>query len=164
MKSDAPPIGSDATPELVFERLFNAPAKSVFRAWTDPTRLVQWWGPHGFRTTIERMDVRVGGTWSYILHGPDGVQYPNTAVFEILEPPHRLVFRNTGGHIQDKHLTCRMVATFVEKQQQTQVKLRMQFQSIDRLASAKQRGAVEGGEQSLERLAALLPGSECRNL
>ncbi|MGD1884883.1 MAG: SRPBCC domain-containing protein [Paracoccaceae bacterium] len=156
MKSDAPPIGSDATPELVFERLFNAPAKSVFRAWTDPTRLVQWWGPHGFRTTIESMDVRVGGTWSYVLHGPDGVQYPNTAVFEVLEPPHRLVFHNTGGHVEDKHLTCRMVVTFAEVRGQTQVTLRMQFRSIAQLESAKQRGAVEGGRQSFERLKTLL--------
>ncbi len=160
MKSDVPPIGADATPELVFEHLFNAPAKAVFRAWTDPKRLVQWWGPHGFRTTIQSMDVRVGGTWSYVLHGPDGVQYPNTAVYEVLEPPHRLIFRNTGGHVQDKHLTCRMIATFVEIQEQTQVTLRMQFQSIVRLENAKQWGAVEGGKQSFERLDALLLGTE----
>ncbi len=161
MKSDFPPIAAGTTPELIFERLFKAPAEAVFRAWTDPTRLVQWWGPHGFHMTIESMDVRVGGTWSYVLHGPDGSQYPSTAVFEALDPPHRLVFRNTGGHVEDKHLTCRMVVTFAEKHEQTQVTLRMQFQSIERLERAERRGAVEGGEQSFERLAALLLGTQC---
>lgn len=156
MKSDAPPVDVSSRPELIFERVFNAPAEAVFRAWTDPTRLVQWWGPHGFRMTIESIDARVGGTWSYVLHGPDGTQYPNTAVFEVLDPPNRLVFQNTGGDVEDKHLTCRMVATFVEKHGQTQVTLRMQFQSVERLERARQRGAVEGGEQSFEKLEVLM--------
>lgn len=156
MKSDTPSVSVSATPELVFERSFNAPAEAVFRAWTDPACLVQWWGPHGFRTTIEYIDARVGGTWSYVLHGPDGTQYPNRAVFEEVDPPHRLVFQNTGGHVEDKHLTCRMVATFVETHGQTQVTLRMEFQSVERLERARQRGAVEGGEQSFEKLEVLM--------
>ncbi len=158
-KNRLPGRGSGA-PELVFSRAFNAPADAVYRAWTDPARLVQWWGPHGFRLTIQEMDVRVGGTWRYVLHGPDGTQYPNVAVFEELDPPRRLVFFNTGGHVEDKHLTCRMIATFAEDGARTLVTLQMQFETVEALDRAKARGAKAGGEESFQRLAELLEDSQ----
>ncbi len=44
----------------------------VWEAWTDPKQVALWWGPNGFSTTIEQMDVRPGGVWKQVLHGPDG--------------------------------------------------------------------------------------------
>ncbi len=61
--------------ELVITRVFDAPRELVFKAWTEPGRLVQWWGPNGFTVTIQEMDVRPGGEWNLILHGPDGTDY-----------------------------------------------------------------------------------------
>ena len=68
--------------EISITRLFDAPRELVFEAWTDPEQVVQWWGPHGFTTTIHEMDVRPGGVWRFIMHGPDGTDYDNRVVFE----------------------------------------------------------------------------------
>lgn len=138
--------------ELVFSRVFAAPADNVYRAWTDPDQLVHWWGPRGFSLTVRAMEVKVGGVWDYILHGPDGTDYPNRAVFEEVDPPKRLVFFNTGGHVSDRHLTCRMIVTFDGQDSDTLVTLRMQFGSSTSLNQAKARGAEQGGTESFIRL------------
>jgi len=59
---------------------------------TEPQHVVNWWGPRGFTTTIQEMDVRPGGVWKHIMHGPDGANYPNHSVFREVVAPERLVF------------------------------------------------------------------------
>lgn len=138
--------------ELIFSRVFAASIEVVYRAWTDPDQLVRWWGPKGFSLTIRTMELKVGGIWEYILHGPDGTDYPNRAIFEEVDPPKRLVFFNTGGHVSDRHLTCRMIVTFDGQKAHTLVTLRMQFESSASLDQAKARKAEQGGLESFVRL------------
>ena len=57
-------VTSSAERELVLSRVFDAPRKMVWEAWTDPEQVAQWWGPNGFSTRIEEMDVRPGSVWS----------------------------------------------------------------------------------------------------
>ena len=155
------PVGHDEnTRELVFSRVFAFPQAMVFQAWTDPEQLAHWWGPKGFSLSVLAMDFRVGGIWEYILHGPDGTDYPNRAVFEEIDPYQRLVMFNTGGHVVDKHLTSRLIATFDARENGCLVTLRMQFKDQSALDTAKARGAESGGQQSLERLADLLSGTD----
>jgi len=72
------PSTSPATErEITLSRLFDAPREVVFDAWTDPRQIAAWWGPDGFTNTIQEMDVRPGGVWRFVMHGPDGVDYPN---------------------------------------------------------------------------------------
>ncbi len=150
--------GEDRNRELVFSRVFAAPATTVYSAWTDPDKLVHWWGPRGFSLTIEEMDVKVGGAWVYTLHGPDGTDYPNRAVFEVVDPPRCLVFFNTGGHVDDRHLTCRMTVTFQPQEVDgaralhTLVTLRMAFETVTACERAQARGAGQGGRESFARL------------
>jgi uncharacterized protein YndB with AHSA1/START domain len=59
---NSPRTGQDAR-TIVTTRVFDAPRELVFEAWTNPKHLVQWWGPHGFTTTIRAIDVRPGGVW-----------------------------------------------------------------------------------------------------
>ena len=56
--------------------------------------MVQWWGPRGFRNTIQEMDVRPGGHWRFVMHGPDGRDYPNHVVYVEVKRPERLVFKH----------------------------------------------------------------------
>lgn len=142
--------------QLVFSRVFAASPSVVFQAWTDPEQLVHWWGPKGFALTVNAMDVRVGGVWDYILHGPDGTDYPNRTVFEDIVPGERLVMLNTGGHVADNHLTCRMIATFEEHNDGCLVTLCMRFKSRASLDAARARGAEAGGRESLVRLEEVL--------
>lgn len=78
--------------EIVLTRVLDAPRELVFDAWTDRKHIAQWWGPRGFTTTIHEMDVRPGGVWRFMMHGPDGVDYPNRIVFREVVKPERLVY------------------------------------------------------------------------
>jgi uncharacterized protein YndB with AHSA1/START domain len=63
--------------QIVTTRVLDAPRELVFKMWTDPEHIVQWWGPKGFTTTTYSMDVRPGGVWRFVMHGPDGTDYQN---------------------------------------------------------------------------------------
>ncbi len=75
--------------EIRIERTFDAPRERVWRAFTDPTLVAQWWG-RGHKLVIERMEVKRGGHWRYVEHGPDGVHGFEGRYREVT-PPERLV-------------------------------------------------------------------------
>src|SRR5262245_13248260 len=83
--------------EIVLSRLFNAPRELVWSVWTDPNHVSKWWGPRGFTTTTESMDVRPGGMWLYTMHGPDGTKYPNKIFYREIVEPERIVYDHGGG-------------------------------------------------------------------
>ena len=66
--------------EIVTTRVIDAPRERVFKAWTDPEHLAQWWGPKGFTNTFQEFDMRPGGAWRFVMPGPDGVDYKNVFV------------------------------------------------------------------------------------
>ena len=73
--------------ELTITRVFAAPRSLVFKAWTEPERIKQWWGPRGFVTLSCEMDFRPGGLWCTRSKAPDGQEYVARSVFrEIVEP------------------------------------------------------------------------------
>src|SRR6478672_9648141 len=67
---------------MIGTRVLDAPRTLVFDMWSDPKHLAQWWGPDGFTTTTSAFDLRPGGVWSFVTHGPDGRDYQNRIVFE----------------------------------------------------------------------------------
>ncbi|MGH2720811.1 MAG: SRPBCC family protein [Actinomycetota bacterium] len=75
--------------EIRVERIFNAPRERVWRAYTDPELVAQWWG-RGNKLVIERMEVERGGRWRYVEHGPDGVHGFEGRYREV-SPPERIV-------------------------------------------------------------------------
>ena len=79
-------IDLDRDPQAIIAvRELDAPRALVFEAWTDPKHLSQWWGPNGFTTTTSAFDMRPGGVWRFVMHGPDGRDYQNTITyFEIV--------------------------------------------------------------------------------
>ena len=138
--------------EIVITRLLDAPRELAFSAWTDPDKVVRWWGPNGFTTTTERMDVRPGGVWEYVMHGPDGVDYPNRTVYEEVVPPERLVYTQ-GGKAGERAIQFRSCVTFVQEGGQTRITLHMTFKTPDeRYYVIEKFGAVEGGIQHVARL------------
>ena len=82
--------------EIVLSRDFAAPREMVFRAWTDPEQVGQWWGPQGFTTTTSEIDVRPGGRWIFVRHGPDGTDFLNRIDFIDVVAPERLVYQQSG--------------------------------------------------------------------
>ena len=138
--------------ELVFTRVFDAPRSLVFRAWTEPEHVAQWWGPDGFTTTIYEMDVRPGGVWRFVMHGPDGVDYKNRIVFNEVVKPERLVYTHAGEEA-DEAVHFHVTVTFTDQGGKTRLTMRMTFDMAEELERVvKQYGAIEGAKQHLGRL------------
>lgn len=137
--------------DILAVRVFDAPRELVWKVWTDPAHIARWWGPHGFTNTIHEMDVRPGGHWRFVMHGPDGRDCQNHSVFEEVVPPERLVFRHESG----PHFV--VTATFEDLGDRTRLTFLMRFPTAEeRDRTVEQFGAVEGLEQNLDRLAAHL--------
>jgi uncharacterized protein YndB with AHSA1/START domain len=83
-----------ATPELVCTRLLPFPRERAFAALSDVDQLVHWWGPDGFTSTSEAFDFRPGGSWTMVMHGPDGTDYPNLYHFHEIDAPARVVMEH----------------------------------------------------------------------
>jgi uncharacterized protein YndB with AHSA1/START domain len=151
--TSARPTISDSAPddtsdrEIVVTRVFDAPRALVFKLWTDPQHVARWWGPNGFRTTIYEMDVRPGGVWRFVMHGPDGRDYQNKVVYVEIAEPERLVYKHVSGP------QFQMTVTFEEHGSQTNLTARMLFESAAlRNKVIEEFGAVEGLKQTLGRL------------
>lgn len=72
---------------ILSSRTFSFEIDTVYKAWTEPQWLAQWWGPEGFTNTFYEYDLRVGGKWDFTMHGPDGKDYKNLSEFLLIEIP-----------------------------------------------------------------------------
>lgn len=140
--------------EVVITRLIDAPRERVFDAFTDPAQVGEWWGPTGFTTTTHEMDVRPGGTWRFIMHGPDGVDYPNWISYHEVARPERLVYDHGGERADpDFHVTV----TFADEGGRTRLTMRSLFPTAAaREYVVREFNAIEGGNQTLDRLVQFL--------
>jgi len=140
---------STADREIVISRVFDAPRELMFDAWTNPEHVGKWWGPNGFTTTTHEIDIRPGGVWRFIMHGPDGTDYDNHIVYNEITKPERLVY--THGPAPK----FQSVVTFSDHGDRTKVTMRTILETPevrDNLA----KYAVEGGRQHLRNLAEFL--------
>ena len=146
------PVSDTADREIVLTRVLAAPRELVFTVWTDPKHISQWWGPRGFTTTTHEMDARPGGIWRFLMHGPDGTDYPTKIVYTEVVKPERLVYAHgddNGSDSREFHVTV----TFTESAGQTVVTMRMLFATAEERNQTAAFGAIELGNQTLERLA-----------
>ena len=142
--------------EIVLAREFDAPRDLVFQAYTDPAHLPHWYGPNGFGLTIHEMDVRPGGVWRFIMHGPDGTDYHDRITYQEVVRPERLVFVH-GEDVDDDpgafHVTVRFEDLGGGRTRLTQ---RSVFATAAQREGVEQFGAIELGNQTMARLAAYL--------
>lgn len=132
--------------EVVTTRLINAPRELVFEFWTNPDHIKNWWGPNGFTNTIYKMDVRPGGNWEFVMHGPDGIDYNNKSVFVEIIKPERIVFQ----HLKPIH-KFQVTATFEGLGDKTKLTFRMLFESAAECEKVKVY-VVDANEQNFDRL------------
>ena len=151
--ADTAPATPKATgeKEMVVSRIINAPREKVFEAFTDPEHISEWWGPNGFTTTSRSQHRRVGGSWLYTMHGPDGTDYPNRQVFTEIVHPKRLCYNHDNGTNADPS-SFKVTVSFEALGDKTNVELRSLFPSKEAVDDAKKFGAEEGGTQTLSRL------------
>ena len=146
---------SEQDREIVLTREFDAPRELVFRAWTEPEHLPRWMGPHGFSITTHAIDVRVGGTWSYTMHGPDGTDSGNRVVWTEITPPERLEYEH-GEDVDDDPGSFHVTVRFEDLGGRTRLTMRMLLRTVAQRKGVEAFGAVELGYQTMERLAAHL--------
>ncbi|MBM9575860.1 SRPBCC family protein [Leptospira sp. 201903070] len=138
--------------EITASRVFDAPRELVWKVWTDPNHIGKWWGPNGFTNTIETMEVKPGGIWKLIMHGPDGTDYPNRIVYIEVVKPERLVYKH-GSDLEDHPGDFHVTVTFEEENGKTRLTMLSLFQTAAaRDEVVEKYGAIEGMNQTLDRL------------
>jgi uncharacterized protein YndB with AHSA1/START domain len=144
--------------EIVITRLLEAPRELVFEVWTSPQHVVHWFGPNGFTTTNIEMNVKPGGMWRFIMHGPNGIDYTNRMVFKEVVKPERISYTHSSD-IDDDPRAFEGLVTFEAVGNKTLVTLKTIFKTaVDRDKAIKEIGAIEGGKQTLGRLASYVEG------
>ncbi|MCC3373663.1 SRPBCC family protein [Cohnella sp. REN36] len=141
-------IGAAEANEFVATREIHATPALVYEAWTNPEHLAQWWGPSGFTNTFQQFDLRPGGVWEFVMHGPDGVDYPNKSEF-VEVSPERIVLRHTCAPY------FQLTATFEDLGGKTRLTWRQRFESAAVFNSVR-KFATSANEQNLDRLEAQL--------
>ena len=140
--------------EVVMVRTFDAPRDVVFRAWIEPERLRQWWGPTGFTNPVCELDPRPGGAIRIDMKSPDGVIYPMSGLFLEIAPPERLVFISAALDEQGNPLFENLhTVTFEESGAQTKLTLRARVALTTEKATPYLAGMEEGWKLTLDRLA-----------
>lgn len=138
--------------EIFATRFLAAPRELVWAVWTDTAHLEQWWGPAGFTTTTQRAEMKPGGQWRFVMHGPDGTDYENLIDFVAVEPPSRLAYEHRGEG-ETKDVSFRVEVAFAEEAGGTRLTMRMRFPSnAARDFVVEKYGAFEGLVETMERL------------
>ncbi len=164
MTAQEHPARQHAATSVAITRIFDAPRAVVFRAWTDPQHVAQWWGPQGFTNPVCDWDARPGGAFRIIMRAPDGVEYPMIGVFREIVEPERLVFTDVAQDARGVAvLEALTTVTFAEHTGNT-TKLTLQSGAIGlgARAAAMLAAQEEGWTQSLVRLMEHLAGQAAR--
>ena len=133
--------------EIVTTRVLAWPRDLVFRAWTEPEHLARWWGPKGFTNTFQEFDLRPGGRWQFVMHGPNGADHPNQSVFVESVKPERIVFDHVSAPV------FQVTATFAEEGGKTRLTFRMLFETAAECDKVKGL-VVRANEENFDRLEA----------
>jgi uncharacterized protein YndB with AHSA1/START domain len=136
--------------ELSINRLLNAPVELVWEVFINPEHIKNWWGPNGFTNTIYKMEVKPGGVWEFMMHGPDGTNYPNKSVFKEVVPHRLIVFEHYAPNFTT-------TINFVAEGGKTRINWHMLFESKELFEMiVKNHKADKGLEQNIEKLEAYL--------
>ena len=141
---------------IIMTRLFDAPCKLVFKTYTDPNLIPQWWGPKRLTTTVVKMDVRPGGIWRFIQRDSDGNEYIFNSMYHEIVPPKRLVytfeFEGMPGHVTVE------TVTFEEEEHggKTRSTSKSFFQTVEDRDIMLNLRVGGGAAESMNRLAELL--------
>jgi uncharacterized protein YndB with AHSA1/START domain len=147
-----------ANRELVLTRIINAPREKVYRAWTEPALLKQWFAPEPWTTPIAETDVRPGGASLIVMRGPDGTEFPNRGVYLEVVPNERLVFTDayTAAWEPSAKPFMTVILTFEEEGGTTKYTARVRHWTEADREQHENMGFHQGWAQCTDQLAALV--------
>jgi uncharacterized protein YndB with AHSA1/START domain len=132
--------------EIVTTRIMNFSIDLCFKAWTDPNHLKNWWGPKGFTNTFNEFDLRPGGKWSFIMHGPDKGNYPNEVEFVKIDKPNLIAWKRHSKPL------FKILTTFEEvSSDKTKIVFKMIFDTAEECNKLKPF-VVDKNEENFDRL------------
>ena len=147
-------IAEPGKQEIIITRVFDAPRESVFKTYTDPDLIPQWWGPKNLTTTVDKMDVRPGGVWRFVQRDADGNEYAFNGVYHQIVPPERLVgtfeFEGMPGHVSLETVTLE------DLKGKTKLTEKSVFQTVEDRDGMLKSGMEEGVAETMDRLAELI--------
>ena len=140
--------------ELVITRIIDAPRHLVFQAWTEPDRVMRWWGPQGFVTTYSDMDIRPGGAFRVCMRSPEGTEHWKQGIYREVVAPERLVFTFAWEDAEGKpgHQTL-VTVTFAERGDRTELMLHQAVFETVETCNDHRRGWTSTLERFAEYLA-----------
>lgn len=139
-------VNSTENRELTITKTFRASIDLVWKAWSEPEDIADWWGPAGFTCVIHKMDFSEGGEWKLTLQGPDGTRYPNRSIFKQVTRFEKIVFEHFNPHF---HTTV----LFSPDGGETRMEWTMLFDTAEmRNTVIRAHRADEGLKQNIEKL------------
>jgi uncharacterized protein YndB with AHSA1/START domain len=144
--------------DLILSRIIDAPREKVFKAWTDPALLKQWFAPRPWTTPIVETDVRVGGSSCVVMRGPDGNEFPNRGVYLEVVKNERLVFTDAFAKAWEpsEKPFMTVVLTFEDKGGKTKYTARVRHWTVANREAHEKMGFHQGWAMCAEQLAALV--------
>jgi uncharacterized protein YndB with AHSA1/START domain len=143
--------------EVTITRLVDAPRPVVFKAWTDPAMLAQWWGPKGFTAPICEFDARLGGRFRIHMRAPDGAIYPMRGEIREFVPMERLVFTNIAVDAADKPIIEGLTTViFADEGGKTRLTVHTNGTAVVDYAVAHLQGMEMGWMMTIDKLETLL--------
>ena len=148
--SDLKVVADPGTHEIVITRTFDAPRELVFKAFTDPDAVRQWWGQATSETVVDELEARAGGRWRFVERDGEGNEYGFHGVYHDATAPERIVytfeFEGMPGHVLLETIT------FEEQDGKTHMTDRSVFQSVADRDGMLQSGMESGAAESYDRL------------
>jgi uncharacterized protein YndB with AHSA1/START domain len=145
MKAEKTTVTDDR--DMIISRVFKAPRELVWKMWTESEHIKHWWGPTGFTSTTSKMEVKPGGVWELVMHGPDGRDYKNEYLFREVVKPEKLVMEHVSPpwHLKTVY--------FISLGNKTQIDITMRFETAQvKAMTIKEFKADEGLRQNMDKL------------
>ena len=153
---------------MVVTRIFDAPRELVWKAWTDPKYVMQWWGPKGFTSPVCQMDFRVGGKYLICTRTPDGQDFWHGGEYHEIVPHEKIIssmyFSDSKGNKIDpaqlgiEHEAIEGAHDVILFEDLGNGQTKLTFIGNEPMESAKNSGQAEGWSQQLEKLAGVVEG------
>ena len=154
------------TERMVVTRIFDAPRELVWKAWTDPKYVMQWWGPKGFTAPVCRIDFRVGGKFLCCMRSPDGQEGWTAGEYYEIIPQEKIVysmyFADSEGNRVDpsqfgiEHEAIEDARDMVIFEDFGNGQTKLTLIGNESMESAKDSGQLEGWNQILDKVAAVI--------
>ena len=142
--------------EVVLTRVFEAPRSLVFDALTKPELLRRWFGPRGYSLVVCEVDLKVGGSWRFVMRGPEGIEMGMRGVYREIAPPDRLVHTETFDDYASSGESI-VTTRLVEHDGKTTLTATVLYPSRQVrdavIASGMEHGAAESYDRLAEQLA-----------